>query len=754
MARLESSRPPPPPPQFFIDNKKGEVNELRQLLKNIMDEKDNKKRREVIKKVIAYMTLGVDVSKLFTDMVRISSTNDIVQKKMIYLYLVNCVESNQEIALMAINTLSKDCRIVSSPDSKIRGLALRNLCSLRFAGSEEYIQTAIQDGIKDPDPYVRKTAIIGLIKLHKHSPKMVTETQINVLYELIRDNDASVSVNAIVALNEILLNEGGIAFNRRMVIYLLNRIDQYNEFAQSKVFELVAKYTPTNEDEMYNIMNILEERLKNSSSTVVLACIKIFLIYTRNNPTISKQVYARIKDPLITLFGAGEVSGAHEISYCVLSHIHLLVSKGASGEFENDFKTFFCKDDEPVYIRVLKIDILQMIASENNMFEILGELGAYISDFHREISKRAIQAITKLAMKFPDSSIHLTKMLLKYITANSEEIVTDVLIALKDLVRKYRNLSSEILTDIEGALDYVTGDEGKAAVIWMFGEFGEHLESSPYIIESFIQGLNPNESLPVSYALISASVKLFIKRAPEMHYSLECLFKAIFEQAESTDLIDRASFYYKLLESSPNVAEQIINSSKNSIEQFYEDTNENILDLLMQEFNTLSVIFQKPSKTFSRLSKELISNATGPDNTIAPTAVGANTELLSLDIVEEVHFSLMPNSNMAGEEFQELWEKLEAEGMITRKLTRFSSTEDFENRLAGEFIQCMASGEQDIGYKFYFYARELTQKKAFLLEVDANLQVGELVVCVKCENPEFSNEFMKILYKAIQPFIQ
>ena len=465
MARLDSTRPVPPPPQFFIDNKKGEVNELRQLLKNIMDEKDNKKRREVIKKVIAYMTLGVDVSKLFTDMVRISSTNDIVQKKMIYLYLVNCVESNQEIALMAINTLSKDCRMVTSPDSKIRGLALRNICSLRFAGAEEYIQTAIQEGIKDLDSYVRKTAIIGLIKLHKHSPKMINEGHINTLYELIRDSEASVSINAILALNEILVNEGGIAFNRRMIIYLLNRIEQYNEFAQSKVFELVAKYTPSTEEEMYNIMDLLDERLKNSSSTVVLSCIKIFLEFTKHNPAITKQVYARIKDPLITLFGAGEVTGAHEISYCVISHIHLLVSKGAYTEFENDFKTFFCKDDEPAYIRVLKIDILRMIASENNMFEILSEIGAYISDFHREISRSAVQAITKLAIRFPDSSQHLTKMLLKYLTANSEAIVTDVLIALKDLVRKYRNLSSEILGDIEGALEYVTGDEGKAAVI-------------------------------------------------------------------------------------------------------------------------------------------------------------------------------------------------------------------------------------------------------------------------------------------------
>lgn len=752
MARLDSNRPSAPPPQFFIDNKKGEVNELRQLLKNIMDEQDNKKRREVIKKVIAYMTLGVDVSKLFTDMVRISSTTDIVQKKMIYLYLVNCVESNQEIALMAINTLSKDCRIISSPDNKIRGLALRNLCSLRFQGADEYIQTAIQDGIKDPDPYVRKTAIIGLIKLHKHSPKIVNETQINVLYELIRDPDSSVSINAILALNEILKNEGGIAFNRRMIVYLLNRIEQYNEFAQAKVFELVAKYTPGNEEELFNILNILEERLKNSSSTVVLACIKIFLVYTKDNPVISKQVYARIKDPLITLFSAGEVAGAHEISYCVLSHIHLLVSKSGSAEFENDFKIFFCKDDEPVYIRVLKIDILCMIASENNMLEIISELGAYISDFHREISKNSIKSITKLAMKFSESSQHLTKMLLKYLTANSEAIVTDVLVGLKDLVRKYRNLSSEILADIEIALEYVTGEEGKAAVIWMFGEFGEYLQSSPYILETFIHGLDPNESLPVSYALITASVKLFLKRAPEMHYSLEVLFKTIFEQAESTDLLDRAWFYYKLLEKDPYVADQIVNSAKNPIEMFYEDYKDDKLDLLMQEFNTLSVIYQKPSKNFSSLSKELI-NTVGPEVSIKTNAIGADTELLSLDQENSsLPIVLLPNPDMSGEEYQSLWGGLEIDGKITRKLLRFTSPEEFEGRFLSQNIACMASGEQDYGYKFFFFAKDKSHK-AYLLEIDIFLQTLEISILMKCENSEGSGEFIKILLQALQGVI-
>lgn len=41
------------------------------LLKDINVERDVVRKREVIKKVIAYMTLGIDVTRLFTDMIMV-----------------------------------------------------------------------------------------------------------------------------------------------------------------------------------------------------------------------------------------------------------------------------------------------------------------------------------------------------------------------------------------------------------------------------------------------------------------------------------------------------------------------------------------------------------------------------------------------------------------------------------------------------------------------------------------------------------
>ena len=105
-----------------IEHKKGEVNELKTQLRNPSLARDPEKNREVVKRVIAYMTLGIDVSKVFSEMIMASATKDIVIKKMVYFYITSYAATNPELSLLAINTLQKDCR---DEDPMTRGLALR-----------------------------------------------------------------------------------------------------------------------------------------------------------------------------------------------------------------------------------------------------------------------------------------------------------------------------------------------------------------------------------------------------------------------------------------------------------------------------------------------------------------------------------------------------------------------------------------------------------------------------------------------------
>lgn len=174
---------------------------------------------------------------------------------MIYLYLVNYSENNQECAILAINTFLTDCR---AADFKIRALALRTLSSLRFSGVATYIQQALSEALKDTDPYVKKTAIIGCIKLYRQIPSMVKDGDyIETLYKLLKDMDSQVVINAIIALNEILEEEGGIAITRKLIIYLLNRLKEFNEWGQSIIIGLLIRYEPKVDTEMVDILVIL-----------------------------------------------------------------------------------------------------------------------------------------------------------------------------------------------------------------------------------------------------------------------------------------------------------------------------------------------------------------------------------------------------------------------------------------------------------------------------------------------------------------
>lgn len=213
----QSSAPRPPGSAYF--EKKGEVHELRQLLRGAAADRDQQKKRDAIKKVIAYMTLGIDVSPLFSEMVMASATNDLVQKKMVYLYLMNYAESNSDLALLAVNTLQKDCR---DDDPMIRGLALRSLCSLSLLNMVEYLQPAVQRALEDVNGYVRKTAVIGVLKVFHISKSAVLESDLlPTLKRLIHDSDAHVVANTICAVEEVLAEEGGFQPTREMVTALV-----------------------------------------------------------------------------------------------------------------------------------------------------------------------------------------------------------------------------------------------------------------------------------------------------------------------------------------------------------------------------------------------------------------------------------------------------------------------------------------------------------------------------------------------------
>ena len=140
---------------------------------------------------------------------------------------------------------------------------------------------------------------------------------------------------------------------------------------------------------------------------------------------------------MITLMTSSETTESYEISFNVLSHIHLLVLRGGNVYFENEYKQFFVKYDEPSYIKNIKLEILGNIASENNIQEIVNELSEYVTDVNAEIAKRSIRCFGTIIVRLPQVARNASTQLRNFLALRISYVTTETMIVLKDVLRKY-----------------------------------------------------------------------------------------------------------------------------------------------------------------------------------------------------------------------------------------------------------------------------------------------------------------------------
>lgn len=154
---------------------------------------------------------------------------------------------------------------------------------------------------------------------------------------------------------------------------------------------------------------------------------------------------------------------------------------------------------------------------------------------------------------------------------------------------KYEKLISLLVEKIE----HYTEPESKAAIAWILGEYAEKIDDSVKHIEAFIENFL-EEADNVKLSLLTATVKLYLKKPDESEDLIHNILTIATEKADNPDLKDRAYIYWRMLSADPQKTQDVVLCKKPQIaHDTYNLYDEELVDQLIDQISNLCSIYHK-----------------------------------------------------------------------------------------------------------------------------------------------------------------
>ncbi|KAL6613436.1 Adaptor protein complex beta subunit [Neocallimastix californiae] len=572
---------------------RGKIQELKAELKS--EKKDPKftRKKNVLKKIVANMTMGNDMSPLFPDVLVCMDIPVLEIKKMVYLYLIHYARNKPEMILMSLNPFNRD---VNSNNPLIRAMAIRTMGYMPVDKIIGCLGKPLHNCLQDRDPYVRKTAALCVPKLFMEDPILVErEGYLNQLKDLLNDNNSTVVASAIAGLIEIAdrSDKFDLSINFNLANKLLIAMNDCTEWGQTYILEAMMFHVPQTNQDAELLAERIVPRLQHANAAVVLTSVKviIYLMNYINNEEVINNLYKKLGPPMVTL-----LHGGYEIQYVALRNILLIIQRRP--DFLNtELKVFFCKYNDPIYVKLAKLEIIIRLTNIRNVSQVLSELEEYSSEVDVGFVRKSVRSIGRCAIKIPEATDECIDVLIRLIHTKVDYVVQEAVVVIRDIFRKYPNRYESIIGILCENLDSLDEPEAKASMIWIIGQYSDRIQNADELLDNFLESFK-EETTEVQLSLLTAIVKLFIKRPAVGQALVPKVLKWATEDVDNPDLRDRAYIYWRLLSSDPVAAKAIVLSERPAITTEVEDMDWNLLDDLLLNISSLASIYHKPPNNF------------------------------------------------------------------------------------------------------------------------------------------------------------
>lgn len=352
----------------------------------------------------------------------------------------------------------------------------------------DYMEEPLRKTLKDESPYVRKTAAICVAKLFDLNRAMCLENGfLETLQELIGDPNPMVVANSVTALAEISESAPetrALDINSNTLRKLLMALNECTEWGRVTILNSLAEFKTTDVKDAEHICERVVPQFQHVNASVVLAAVKVVFLHMRYiNSELAASYLKKMAPPLVTL-----VSSAPEVQYVALRNIDLLLQKQPD-ILNKELRVFFCKYNDPPYVKFQKLEIMVRIANEKNVDQLLAELKEYALEVDMDFVRRAVRAIGQTAIKIESSSERCVNTLLDLINTKVNYVVQEAIVVIRDIFRKYPGYEN-IIPTLCKCIDELDEPNARAALIWIVGEYAEKISNAGDILAGFVEGFN------------------------------------------------------------------------------------------------------------------------------------------------------------------------------------------------------------------------------------------------------------------------
>ncbi|KAG7880324.1 hypothetical protein KL935_002784 [Ogataea polymorpha] len=588
--------------KLFNVPRKGETFEFREgLVSQYADE-----RKDTIQRVIAAMTVGKDVSSLFPDILKNIATHDLEQKKLVYLYLMNYAKTNPELCILAVNTFVQD---TEDPNPLVRALAIRTMGCIRVDKMVDYMEIPLKRTLKDDNPYVRKTAAICVAKLFDLNSRMCIEQGfLDELMSLLDDSNQMVVANSISALIEIskATNSNILKIDSKILKKLLITLNECTEWGRIAILTALADYAAEEVGEVQHIIDRVSPQLQHENPAVVLSAVKVIIKQLDKVDEEQKNsLLKRLSSPLVSL-----LSTPPELQYVALRNIRIILEKYPV-VLARELRVFFIKYNDPLYLKLEKIDIMVRLADDSNGLLLLAELREYAMEIETEVVDKSVMALGQLAIKIPKISKKAIDVLYELFISRSDYVIDQLVVVLQNILRRYSNeyLTTviTIIGDLE--LDSLKSSDALASYVWIVGQYASeipHLEDRLTSLMAQFQDMDP----AVQSAFLTTIVKINLtKPTPVTQSLLQQALNQATKEIENPDVRDKAYIYWRILSTdNSELQKKIILSKLPVLESTIDHFPPLLLNELVNEISNLGSVYHKPASSFIKsVDGELIN---------------------------------------------------------------------------------------------------------------------------------------------------